>query len=645
MPEDSASRETPGGMRHSRVTGSHPGVIGIEPDAPPASAGARGRAWWRRPGRRLALIVAGSFLLWGGTASLSRSPWIFADELIYAELARSISSGSAPALRGVATHAFGLVYPVVIAPAWLVSSSETAYRLTHAINSLVLSLTALPAYSLARRFVSGQSALTVAAFSVLVPSMAYAGTVLTEVAFYPLFVLAVAALARALDTASARDQLLALGAIGLATATKVLAVALIGAGLLAIVLSALLARIHDGTAIRVSVRRFRTTLLAEAAVTLFLLALSIARGRSPYEWFGAYGEAVRHLRFGDVPLEFVQHLAALSLYTAVIPVAAAAVLVLVGFRRGAEARVRAFAVVVFSAIACTTAGVSVFAAYASHTDFATTGTPAASPLYERNVFVVCPLLLVALALWIECGLPRPRFATPVIAAAAALLMLVYPWALVPRAANPQNLAPVLLSVSPVSARMIAAIALAVASIAALVFLRARSDKAGLLWATVGTWFVLVGVVAVMVFSGASRYVVRTSAGVPFDWVDRAVGPDARVAVLWNERGGGAFARPTERQRVVWVAEFFNRSIRGVYVLGPRLPFGLPETGVRVLPGGQVADATGAPLRAALVLAKCRLGVRAPLVARDEKTQMGLYRVEGRVVLGESSPGCTSRAHR
>jgi hypothetical protein len=591
------------------------------------------------------LIVAGSFVVWGGAASLSRSPWIFADELIYAELARSISSGSAPALRGVATYAYGLAYPAVIAPAWLVSSSETAYRLIHGINALVLSLAALPAYSLARRFVSEQGALTVAAFSVLVPSMAYAGTVLTEVAFYPLFVLAVAALARALDTASASDQLLALVAIGLATATKVLAVALIGAWLLAIVLIALLARIHDGAPLRVSFRRFRTTLLAVAGATVFLLGLSIVRGTSPLEWFGAYGEAIRRLRPADIPLGFVQHLAALSLYTAVIPVAAAAALVLIGFRRGADARVRALVVVVVSVVVCTTAGVSVFAAHASNIDFATTGTPAASPLYERNVFVVCPLLLVALALWIECRLPRPRFATPAIAAGAALLMLVYPWALVPRAANPQNLAPILLSVMPLSSWLIAAIALAFASIAALVFLQVRTEKAGVLWVVVGTWFALVGFVAVGVFSGASRYVVRTSAGVPVDWVDRAVGRDARVAVLWNERGGGEFARPTERQRAVWVAEFYNRSIKGVYVLGPGLPFGLSQTRVHVLPGGQVADATGAPTRAAFVLAKCGLGVRAPLVARDEKTHMGLYRVDGRVVLGEPSPGCGSRAQR
>ena len=54
---------------------------------------------------------------------LSRSPWIFADEVIYADLARSIASGAVPAIRGVASHSFGLVYPALIAPAWVGDSS------------------------------------------------------------------------------------------------------------------------------------------------------------------------------------------------------------------------------------------------------------------------------------------------------------------------------------------------------------------------------------------------------------------------------------------------------------------------------------------------------------------------------------------
>jgi len=220
-------------------------------------------------------------------------------------------------------------------------------------------------------------------------------------------------------------------------------------------------------------------------------------------------------------------------------------------------------------------------------------------------------------------------------------MLIYPWKLVPRAANPQNLAPILLSVASGSNTLIAVIALALASAAAAAFLKVKRENAGVLWIVVGSWFAIVGFVAVVVFSGASRHIVRSSAGAPVDWVDRAVGADADVTVLWKEPGNAEFARPTERQRVVWVAEFFNRSVRAVDVLGPGLPFGLAQTRVQVGAGGRVAMPDGAPMLATFVLAKCALGVKAPTIARDERTRMGLYRVTGPIVLGLPSPKCGS----
>ncbi len=571
---------------------------------------------------------------------LSKSPWIFADEVIYADLARSIASGAAPSIRGVSSHSFGIVYPALIAPAWLAGSTTSAYRLIHLINAVIISCAAVPAFYLARRFVSINGALTVAAFSVLVPSMAYTSTVLTEVAFYPLFVLAVAAAVRALDTTTPRDQGLALAAIALAVATKVLAIALIGAMLLAILLLAMLARRYDRVPIRVSLRHFGTTLVTVVALTALLITLSVARGASPLEWFGAYAGAVRGVQFAALPGEFGQHLAVLSLYTAAIPLAAAALLILLGLGRSADRQLRLFGAFLAATLICTIGAVSVFAAYASSIDFTSTGTPAATPVYERNLFVVTPLLLVALALWIERGMPRPRVAAPVVAGGAALLMLVYPWRLIPRAANPQNLAPILLTVVPAANWVSALVALGFAALAAVVFLYSRRDRPRILWAFVGSWFAIVGIIAVTVFTGASRYVVRTSMANPADWVDRAAGSGARVAVLWTEPGTTAFARPSERQRTAWVAEFFNRSIDRVYVLGPAFPFGLPQVRVFRRDGGQLVTAAGLPMRADFVLAKCRAGVTAPLVAHDTKTQMGLYRTAGPVALRPTRATCS-----
>ena len=98
------------------------------------------------------------------------------------------------------SHGYGFVYPVVIAPAYrLFSSVPDAYAAVKAINAVVMSLAAVPAYFLARRVLRPGLALVVAALTVAVPSMLYTGTVMTENVFYPLFLLAALALVTTLE--------------------------------------------------------------------------------------------------------------------------------------------------------------------------------------------------------------------------------------------------------------------------------------------------------------------------------------------------------------------------------------------------------------------------------------------------------------
>src|SRR5581483_9518118 len=82
----------------------------------------------------------------------------------------------------------GLVYPALISPAWrLFGAVPDAYVAAKTINSVLMSLAALPAYGLARRVLRQPLALLAAALAVAVPSMIYTGTLMTENAFYPLF--------------------------------------------------------------------------------------------------------------------------------------------------------------------------------------------------------------------------------------------------------------------------------------------------------------------------------------------------------------------------------------------------------------------------------------------------------------------------
>ena len=114
------------------------------------------------------------------------APWIVVDELIYSELARGLAAGDGFAIRGVATHGYGLVYPLVIAPAYLLFDSlPHAYAAVKTINAVAMSLAALPAYFLARRVLPVGLSLFAAVLAVALPSLLYAGEVMTENAFYP----------------------------------------------------------------------------------------------------------------------------------------------------------------------------------------------------------------------------------------------------------------------------------------------------------------------------------------------------------------------------------------------------------------------------------------------------------------------------
>ena len=84
------------------------------------------------------------------------------------------------------TWGYGILYPLLISPAWAVFDDPSrAYVAAKVVNSVLLGVTAFPAYFLARKFVETRAAVAVAAFSVFVPSMLYSGTLLTEVALYP----------------------------------------------------------------------------------------------------------------------------------------------------------------------------------------------------------------------------------------------------------------------------------------------------------------------------------------------------------------------------------------------------------------------------------------------------------------------------
>ena len=147
------------------------------------------------------VVVSAAVRLWLGRDM--PAPFIFVDELIYSELARSLADGGAFAVRGVPTTGYSILYPALIAPAyWLFDGLTNAYAAAKATNAMAMSLAAVPAWLLARRVTGRWLALLAAAVAVAVPSMAYTATIVTENLFYPLALTFAWALVRVLERPS-----------------------------------------------------------------------------------------------------------------------------------------------------------------------------------------------------------------------------------------------------------------------------------------------------------------------------------------------------------------------------------------------------------------------------------------------------------
>src|SRR5688500_3243857 len=62
---------------------------------------------------RLGVVVAVGLATtaWALLAQLTSNLWIFPDELLYSEVAKSLADGDLPAVRGVTSFDYGLLYP------------------------------------------------------------------------------------------------------------------------------------------------------------------------------------------------------------------------------------------------------------------------------------------------------------------------------------------------------------------------------------------------------------------------------------------------------------------------------------------------------------------------------------------------------
>jgi hypothetical protein len=481
-------------------------------------------------------LVAVAALVRALLAQQNATPWIFVDELLHSELAQSLARGDGFEVRGEPL-AVSYVYPVLVAPAWWLGSAAATYATAKAIGAVLLALGGLVTWLWGRRILSPQGALAATALTLLLPFFALAGTLSTETAFFPAFLLACLAIAWALERPTLARQALALAAIGLATLTRFQGIVLV-----AVLATCAVAR-RD--------RRFWPSAVAVALTAVVWLAVHGVA-------LGVYTQATdARYSTGSLLRWLVWTPGVVALVVGIAPAGALLALLLRPARGAAE---RSFLAVAGAAVlwTCVLAGVS--------------GSWLPAGVKERYAIHVLPLLLLALVLWVERGMPGPRIVVALPVALVCLLPFatifgspsfpsngidLYPW---------QRL--------DVHVGHVRAFAVAAALLAGVLFLLRRREVVLLLAA-----YLALGSAAAQATVRSHSLDAKRLAGGASSWIDDAAGRDARVTILNTTNyepetaTGGGYLTWTP----LWSDGIWNRSLRASLGFGFKEPAPVPQT--------------------------------------------------------------------
>jgi len=241
------------------------------------------------------------------------------------------------------------------------------------------------------------------------------------------------------------------------------------------------------------------------------------------------------------------------------------------------------------------------------------------------MFYVAPLFLIALLVWIERGLPRGTvWATAGIIVAAALPGALPYSSLIGLNAISDTIALIPLGWLVEQGLGLDDVGLVVVFVCAAL---------GLLFLLVPRRYALVLPLLVLAYFAVSQASIDAKhrhqsleslfGGIVNpnrDWIDRAVGSAAKVAVVWTGH--------TDKF-TIWENEFFNRSVGAIYATGPALPGDLAETKVTISNAtGDFLAPGGRQVHARYALTDSSLALKGTVIARDVRKGMDLYRLGG-----------------
>jgi hypothetical protein len=383
----------------------------------------------------LVAFAAASIALRTILARQVHGPFVFMDELGYQRMAQSFAHTGHFSLFGKGGLAYSPLYPVVLSPIYALRSSvHTAYESAKVVNAVLMSLAAFPVYGIARSVLDRPRAVGVAALSLAAPLMFYTALEMSESLAYPLTLLAIWAMLRAVREPRVGNDALMLAAIALACTARLQQVALFPAAVTAILVVAFIRPEQAEEArLRSVVRAVTAHRLVFASVAVALVAVLLRTVQNG----GAIPLAGRYSNVGSAhasPLRVLEiafhHLAELDLALGVVPfvgtLIAAYALARFGFPRRA---------LVFGAVATATTVWLLLEVAFDAAAFDSSSAPAHPTqlaslprIHERYLIYLVPLFLVALVAALRAVRPRvPVWATLLAALVAALLPAAIPF--------------------------------------------------------------------------------------------------------------------------------------------------------------------------------------------------------------------------
>jgi Dolichyl-phosphate-mannose-protein mannosyltransferase len=524
-------------------------------------------------------------------------PWIAPDEMVYGLLGRSLYEHGTLDVLGGPTPFYSALTPALAGFPLSVFSLDTGYDVLRGIQPLVMSLAAVPVYLWARSLVSRRSALVAAALALAAPGLTYSGLVMTEVLFYPLFVLAAWGAAEAIARPTRRTQLLLVLVLAAVIATRLQAIVLLPAFATAALLDAGLAR---------SWHNLRRLVPVAGGLVALVVVWVIWRVASGTNTLGGYEVAAgASYSVGTAAKFVVYHLASVLILCGLFPACAVALLLVGGLRRGEpDARVRAYLAVAASLTAWLVAEVGVFASEYS------------DRIVERNLIALGPVLFIGLVLWLERGAVGGYVLRSGIALAAAAVLLVLPvkrYVTIFGTHDAMTMIPLYKLVQASSPGTMLAVYSAVAGVVAVAFALLPRPALRVVPVVLFVAFAAASVVSSRFVAGQARAQQQSFLGSDVRWIDdRADGP---VAYLYN-------GEPDWNR--VWETLFWNERVKLVLDLAGQVPGPLPQTPGEVQPDGTVflpPSAKEAP----------RFAVASPTIQlvgrRVAEAGLGLWRID------------------